>query len=98
MHVSSNVKDFPFRSVLNLRLLIEFWEKAIHSGAVPAFAGGLLEQLEKAPELREPIEDLTLLEKHRDLVNFLMTAVISPANHELELSAATTPFQFQSFY
>ena len=89
---------FPFKSVLSLRLLIEFWEKAIHSGSMPVFAGGLLEQLAKAPELREPIVDLSVLEKHRGLVDFLMSAAISPASQQQELSAATIPFQFSSFY
>lgn len=98
MHVSTTDKRFPFKSVLSLRLLIDYWEKAIQSGSVPAFAHGLLDQLAKAPELKEPIVDFSVLEKHRELVNFLMTAVISPASHDLDLSAATVPFQFNSFY
>lgn len=98
MHVSTTDKGFPFNSVLSLRLLIEYWEQAIRSGAVPAFAKGLLHELEKAPELRQPIADFSLLEKHRELLNFLMTAVISPASHDHELIAATIPFQFKSFY
>jgi hypothetical protein len=98
MHISTTGKRFPFKSVLSLRLLIEYWENAIQSGAVPAFAHGLLDQLKNAPELKQPIEDLSVLEKHRTLVDFLMTAVISPASHEYDLSAATIPFQFESFY
>lgn len=98
MHISTKNKTFPFKSVLSLRLLIEFWENAIHSGAVPAFAQGLLVQLEKAPELKKPIEDLSGLDKHRELVNFLMTAVISPASQDQDLSAATIPFQFKSVF
>lgn len=97
MHISTT-KKFPFKSVLSLRLLIEYWENAIQTGAVPAFAHGLLDELKNAPELKEPIQDFSVLEKHRALVEFLMTAVISPASHEYELSAATIPFQFESFY
>src|SRR5262245_61306510 len=98
MHTSTTDKRFPFKSVLSLKLLIEYWENAIQSVAVPAFAHGLLDELRKAPELKEPIKDLSVLEKHRELVNFLMTAVISPASHEHELAAATIPFEFKSFY
>jgi hypothetical protein len=98
MHNSTNDKSFPFKSVLSLRLLVEYWENAIQTGAVPVFAHGLLDQLKQAPELKQPITDLAVLEKHRELVNFLMTAVISPASHDHELSAATTPFQFNAFY
>jgi hypothetical protein len=98
MHLSTTLKRFPFKSVLSLRLLVEFWEKAIASGKVPGFGRGLLDQIALAPELKEPIEDLAVLEKHKDLVDFLMTAVISPANQDEELSSATTPFEFHSFY
>lgn len=97
MHISTN-KGFPFNTVLSLNLLIDYWENAIRSGSVPAFANSLLDALDKAPELKNPIEDFALLEKHRDLINFLMTAVISPATHEQELIAATIPFEFKSFY
>lgn len=98
MHVSTPGKNFPFRSVLSLKLLIDYWEQSIQNGAVPSFVKGLLEQLQNAPELRKPIEDVAVLDKHRDLVNFLMTAVIPAAQNDIELSAATIPFQFQSFF
>jgi GAF domain-containing protein len=98
MHVSTQSKGFPFKSVLSLRLLIEYWENAIKLGQLPPFLNGVLGQIEAAPELRQPIEDLSILEKHSELVNFLMTAAISPANQDEELSAATIPFQFKSFY
>jgi hypothetical protein len=98
MHHSTADKRFPFKSVLSLRLLIEYWENAIHSGAVPSFAQGLLKEIENAPELKKPIEDLSVLEKHRELINFLMSAVISPASQNEDLSAAIVPFLYQTFY
>lgn len=90
-------RDFPFQSVLSLKLLIEYWEAAIKSGAVP-LGEPLLEQLQHASELREPITDLSVLERHRPLVNFLMTAVMAPAQSDKELAAATAPFRFVSFF
>ena len=99
MHVSThNNRQFPFKSVLSLRLLIEYWEKAVSSGAVPAFVGGITDMISAASELREPITDLAVLDRHRELVNFLMTAAIPAANQETEISAATVPFQFNSFF
>jgi GAF domain-containing protein len=98
MQQNSTYNQFPFKSVLNLRLLVEYWERAIASGTIPGFAHELSAQLAAAPELKLPIEDLSVLEKHRTLVNFLLTAVISPANQEEELSAVTTPFEFNSIY
>ncbi|MBT1703090.1 GAF domain-containing protein [Chryseosolibacter indicus] len=98
MKQTSTLKEFPFKTVLNLNLLAEYWEKSIRSGEIPAFAHGVLESLSQAPELRKPIEDISVLEKHRDLVNFLMGAVIPSAQTEEDLIAATIPFDFKSFY
>lgn len=98
MQHSTLYTEFPFRSVLNLRLLIEYWEKAISKGDVPAFGQQLLDYIASAPELREPIEDLSILDKHRKLINFLMTAVVPPANQDTERAAAILPFQFKSLY
>ena len=90
-------KDFPFNSVLSLKLLIEYWENAIKNGTVP-FGEPLLEHIQNAPELKEPITDKSVLEKHRELINHLMSAVIAPAQTDKELTAATIPFKFESFF
>ena len=97
MDLSTDNK-FPFPSVLNLRLLIEHWEKNISKGNVLPFAHGLLDAIKDAPELREPIYDESVLEKHRSLINFLLTAVIPAANQETEISAAIFPFDFKALY
>src|SRR5688500_13393438 len=94
---STQTRAFPFKSVLSLNLLIEYWEKAIKSGAVP-FGEPLLKHIHGAPELKEPISDLSVLEKHRDLIDYLMSAVIAPAHTDNELAAATIPYQFVSFF
>ena len=98
MHNSTVYSEFPFRSVLNLRLLVEYWEQAIQRGEVPAFAKELLESIQGAPELRSPIEDLSILDKHRTLINFLMSAVEPPAGQDTDRAAAILPFRFKSLY
>jgi hypothetical protein len=98
MNNSTIYNEFPFRSVLNLRLLIEYWERAIDQGEVPAFAKELLEKIQGAPELRSPIEDFSIVEKHRTLINFLMSAVVPPAGQDTDRAAAILPFQFKSLY
>ncbi len=89
---------FPFSSVLNLRLLIEYWERSIQSGVVPGFGENLLRSIKAAPELREPIYHSSIIEKHRTLINFLITAVIPPANQDTDISAAIFPFDFKALY
>jgi hypothetical protein len=94
----STENRFPFSSVLSLRLLVEYWEKSIQEGNVPGFGENLLKSINDAPELREPIYDTSILEKHRALINFLITAVIPPANQETDISAAIFPFDFKALY
>ena len=89
---------FPFPTVLSLRLLIEHWEKSIARGEVPAFGQALLQSIEAAPELKEPIYDTSVLQKHKSLIDFLLTAVIPAANHQSDMSAAIFPFEFKELY
>ena len=69
-------RSFPFRASLSLKLLIEYWEKAIESGKVP-YGQLLLDAIRRAPELKEPVVDLRTLEKHRELVDYLMSAALA---------------------
>lgn len=90
-------QTFPFDSALSLKLLVEYWERSIASGKIP-FGQPLLEHLASVPELKQPIADTAILNKHKDLIDFLMSAVIAPAQTDKELIAATVPFHFRSFY
>jgi hypothetical protein len=98
MQISTTLNKFPFKSVLSLKLLIDYWKETIRSQNFPLFAQDLLEYLEKYPELSEEITDLSVIEKHRGIINFLMTAVMPSANADHEMATANLPFQFKSFY
>jgi len=91
---------FPFRSEVSLAPLIGFWEhRAADATAVDrALAQCIVDQLEKAPELRLPLTDFGVITRYHDLVNLLMMAVFPPAFREQELGAALVPFRLQSFY
>ena len=89
---------FPFKTVLSLRLLVEYWEERIRSGEVPAFAEQLLAYIDQAPELRQPIDDYSIIEKHRPFINFLLTAAIPLASNSTDLVAIIEPFNFKAIY
>ena len=91
-------KEFPFRSLLNLRLLVEYWERYIAQTSVHGFTNGVLEYIEKAPELKQPIEDEATLEKHRPFINYLMSAVVPTASESKDLVAAIYPFTFKPLF
>ncbi len=92
--------EFPFKSVLSLAPLVTFWDQILAGGdsAKSAVARTIHEELKSAPELLEPIEDLSIIEKHRGLVDMLMSIVFPPAFWEEDYSAAFVPFQIKSVY
>ncbi len=92
--------DFPFKSTLNLSPLIKFWEYNLTStGLLEGYPSEyILDQIDSVPALKSPIEDVVFLQKHRQLVGLLMSAVIPPAQASTDLSAAILPFKLESFH
>jgi hypothetical protein len=92
--------EFPFQCWLSLAPLIAFWNQAVVSGhpGKAALAKQIQDEVRQAAELLEPIEDLSLLERHQGLVDLLMSAVFPPASWDRDYTAATIPFHFRSFY
>lgn len=92
--MQSVLDESPFRCVLSLKPLLNFWEKEL-APSDPAWKlklDSVKERLAKAPELLEPLTDLSLLEEHRDAVGVLMSAVFPPACWDTELVGALVPF------
>ena len=91
---------FPFKCRLSLGPLLDFWERLLAEGGcgMNSLAPVIRQKLENTPELREPIEDLAILENHQELINLLMSLVFPPAFWESDCAAAFVPFQFTSFY
>jgi GAF domain-containing protein len=97
--ISKDLK-FPFKCRLSLSPLIDFWERLLAEGGcgMGSMAPAIGQQLASAPELREPIEDSAILEKHQGLIDLLMSIVFPPAFWESDCAAAFVPFQFASVY
>ncbi len=93
-------RGVPFQVELSLRPLADFWGRSLgHEGSVKsAVARMIQEAVAKAPELLEPITDLAVIERHKDLVDLLMATVFPPAFFEREFGAALVPFQLRAFY
>jgi GAF domain len=90
---------FPFRCELSLAPLVAAWEAM---AAEPGIAGDLArtvcQGLARAPELRAAIEDPAVLERHRDLVEVLMSLVFPAASWEQDYAAAAVPFQVRAVH
>ncbi len=92
--------QFPFKTVLSLTGLIDFWEGMANDRECSSigFADWLNGELEKAAELREPIADFAVLERNMPVLDALMTAVFPAASWESDLSCALVPFDMRVFY
>ncbi len=90
---------FPFRRELSLAPLVAAWEAA---AAEPGIAGDVARAvcrgLDQAPELRAPIEDPSVLDRHRDLVGALMSLVFPAASWGEDYGAAAVPFQLRAVH
>jgi hypothetical protein len=97
---AASLGQFPFECELSLAPLVAFWEDVMaREGSSKALLGRAIQsRLRAAPELSRPIEDLSLLAPHRDLLEALMTAVFPPAFWDREFGAACFPFRLQRFY
>ena len=90
----------PFRSELSLAPLIAFWTQLsayseFGKGPLP---GIIREKVRHAPELGAAIEDVSVIGKHQELVDLMMSAMFPPAFWEQEYGAALFPFQLRAFY
>jgi hypothetical protein len=90
----------PFRTELSLAPLIRFWTQLsayseLGRGPLP---GIIRERIKQAPELSAVIGDVSVIAKHQQLVDLMMSAMFPPGFWEQEYGAALFPFQLRAFY
>ncbi|HSR16471.1 MAG TPA: hypothetical protein VLM39_00145, partial [Ignavibacteriaceae bacterium] len=92
--------EFPFKSILTLKYLIEYWEKETQSNNKirAALSKNVLDEVSKVPKIREPITDLSFIEKHKEIIDILMAIIYPSAQQEKQISASCIPFEFRTFY
>ncbi len=91
---------FPFRNTLSLEPLFEFWRSVEKDKTSPraVVARQIQKRLDENPELAQPIDDLAILEEHRDLLDLMMVAIFPAALWEETIMGITAPFNMQPFY
>jgi GAF domain-containing protein len=90
---------FPFRRELSLAPLVAAWEAATADpGVAGDVARAVCRGLDRAPELRAPIEDPKVLERHADLIEALMSRVFPAASWEQDFAAAMLAFGMQALH
>ncbi len=93
-------KDNPFRRVLSLKPLVQYWQESLCNGneGWNRLYASIQDELAAAPELLEPIEDFSVLDSHKSLVNTLMSAVFPPASWDVHPLAAVVPMTLETFF
>lgn len=89
---------FPFKTVLSLRLLVEYWEERLRLRNMPDFILGVQDYINQHPELKQSAIDDEVIEKHRSFIEFLLTAAIPSATNNTEMAVAIHPFKFKGLY
>ena len=99
MDFSEKYPGCPFNTELDLSGLIRYWKANLSSESFKYFpAGELMAQVEKVPELHQPIRDLKVIEKHAGLISGLLSVIFPPALTDNLLMGAHVPFDFSGFY
>ncbi len=93
-------KDFPFQTKMSLKPLIDYWRKVAVKGkqTFAVVADEIIKGVEAAPELLQPIKDVSILEQHKSLIDLLMCLVSPYAIKEDEIMAAIGPYQLERIY
>ena len=92
--------DIPFKRSLSFEMLIAEIEKVANNklSLFHQSAKDLLDKVDKVPELQKTINDVTLLQKHEELLDELMSFVFNPLSSEEEIAAAFAPFQMEPVF
>lgn len=88
--------DLPFRSVFSLDPLLEFWRGWAESAASPLrrqLGRMIVDNVEAVPALRGHLEDLSVIDDHRSIVDLVFTGLLPLALGDREYAAAVIPFR-----
>ena len=91
--------ESPFKIVLSFHKLIEQLEQLATSEVVyrAKYAKGLLEEVEKVPELKLGVDDLNIIEENKELIRYLLSDLFPSGLTNNEIKAVTIPFQNFTF-
>ena len=100
-HKAVGMAEMPYASYLSFGPLVNFMKEKVFSNKSLSNSSIFLsfkKLLDSAPELLGKIEDLSILDKHRELVDIMITKVIPPVAQDTQLAKLSKPFSMESFY
>lgn len=87
-------QDNPFQVQISFHKLIESLEEIALSDVDyrSNYAKGLLQEVNKIPELRDGITDITTIKEHKQLIRYLLSDLFPTALTKNEIKAVAIPF------
>ena len=102
MQTNSNYTPVHYQSKVSFHPLLAVLNRALHHGSsdgVKKLYSGILEYANNHPELQNPIEDLAILETHREWMEMLLSIIFPPTASEHEmLFSVSLPFSYTTIY
>ncbi|MEM1125605.1 MAG: GAF domain-containing protein [Bacteroidota bacterium] len=91
---------FPFTHRLSLTPLAAFWRSKAADKADPLhqFARQIARDLDRAPVLEGPLDEVSVLDPHWPLLERMMMAITPPSSKEIAAVAVSQPFSMRPFY
>ena len=92
-------RRFPFRTILDLSPLVDFWREQAADSQSPwsALASEVLLRVEGVPELTGPVESPEQLEAHQEGIESLMAAFAAPLNDNVFM-AVMAPWELRAVF
>ena len=102
METKTNYTAIHYQSKVSFQPLLAVLNRALHHGSsdgVKKLYSGILEYANNHPELQNAIEDLTILETHREWMEMLLSIIFPPTASEHEmLFSVGLPFSYTTIY
>ncbi len=101
MQPTNYTEQIHFKSCISFKPLLDVLKRTINHGSTGTkkLYLGVVDYAEVHSELLKPIEDLTLLEQHREWMEMLLSIVFPPtANEHENLYSVSLPFSYQTIY
>ena len=102
MEVKPNYTPIHYQSKVSFRPLLTVLKRALNHGSaegVKKLYSGILEYADQHPELQQAVDDLSILEPHREWIQMLLSIIFPPTASEQELLySAGVPFSYTTIY
>jgi GAF domain-containing protein len=93
-------KDFPFKRTLSLQYLAEYWQDWTEGDnpEMKEIASTVIKKIDAFPDLIKETEDLSIFEKHEDLLELMLLPIFRKGKRNEEFRFTVAPFNPVAFY